>query len=127
MDQCTVKAINDHVWLMRDEHNDTCYLIAGQKKALVADTMSGFLNVREQAEKLTSLPFMVINTHGHGDHVLGNTAFEEAYLHPADQFMIDNLLQSPQYKAARKKQGIRMPEMKPVRGGDTFDLGGLTA
>lgn len=126
MDKSTVKKINDHVWLIRDEHNDTCYLIEGSEKAMLVDTMSGYLDIRETAEGLTRKPITVVNTHGHGDHVLGNVWFPEAWIHPADLPMIEEMLQDPELKDMMEKEQVTMCTFRTCRQGDTFDLGGLT-
>jgi cyclase len=57
-------------------------LILGDKGAILIDT--GFsdeigAHIRNAAEKITKLPIThVINTHHHGDHTLGNVAFQGA-------------------------------------------------
>lgn len=89
MDQCTVTQLHAHVWMLRDEHNDTCYLAVGEQKALLVDTMCGYTDVLRAARTVTDKPIVVVNTHGHGDHVLGNVWFKEAYMHPDDLFMIE--------------------------------------
>jgi glyoxylase-like metal-dependent hydrolase (beta-lactamase superfamily II) len=60
--------INDHVWLLDDHHQATCYVVAGTKLAAVIDTSIGLANIREAAESLTSFPLICINAHGHEDH-----------------------------------------------------------
>jgi len=59
-------------------------LIIGDKKAMLIDTGYGILNIREYVESLTGLPLIIINTHGHIDHINGNYQFDEVYLHPND-------------------------------------------
>lgn len=129
MDQCTMKQINDHVWLIRDGHNDTCYLVVGQEKAMLVDTMCGYANVREAAESVTDKPIMVLNTHGHSDHVFGNLWFKEAWMHPDDLPMVYAVIEEPEVQAAMKAQGVSMDDFTfhPVHQGDLFDLGGVTA
>lgn len=39
--------INPHVWLMDDAGESTGYLVIGQEKAAVIDTMNGWANVKE--------------------------------------------------------------------------------
>ena len=72
--------INDHIWLLDDNHEATCYVVAGRERALVIDTSIGLCNIRETAEALTGLPLICVNTHGHEDHIGGNWAFEKAYV-----------------------------------------------
>lgn len=60
------------------------YLLLGEDKALLIDTGYGFTNVPQAIRELTSLPLLVINTHGHFDHMHGNHLYPEVMLHPAD-------------------------------------------
>ena len=53
-----IKEINNHLWLLNDNDEATGYIVAGNKMAMVIDTMFGFVNVKEEAEKLTSLPLV---------------------------------------------------------------------
>ena len=48
------------------------------------DTMIGYEDVHAVVRTLTDLPLVVVNTHGHCDHIYGNIYFEEAYIHPKD-------------------------------------------
>ena len=52
-------------------------LIIGQDKALLFDTAYGIGNLREHVEDLTKLPLIVVNSHGHVDHLCGNYHFDE--------------------------------------------------
>ncbi len=65
-----VKKLNDHIYLMDDNGEATGYLVVGEKKALVIDTMNGYANVYDVVRTLTDLPLMVVNTHGHCDHYI---------------------------------------------------------
>jgi glyoxylase-like metal-dependent hydrolase (beta-lactamase superfamily II) len=56
-------------------------LILGGEAALVVDTRASArqgLELRYEIEGLTGLPLIVVNTHHHWDHVLGNAAFAPA-------------------------------------------------
>lgn len=114
-----MKQLNDHLWLMDDNHEATGYIIAGSERAMVIDTMNGYEDVRAIAATVTDKPAFVVNTHGHCDHIYGNVTFDEAYLCEADL---------PIAKAHAERQGIsdRMPPFRFVKDGDVFDLGGLT-
>lgn len=59
-------------------------LLIGEEKALLIDTGYGYGNLKETVESLTSLPIIVINTHGHLDHTGGNYFFDEIYINPKD-------------------------------------------
>ena len=64
-----IQQINDHIWLLNDHDDGTGYLITGSDRALVIDTMYGLENLKEAVRTLTDLPLMLVNTHGHFDHV----------------------------------------------------------
>ena len=74
--------LSDRIYLMSDQENATGYFVVGDDKVLVIDTMSGYDDINAVIKKITDLPVMVVNTHGHGDHVLGTVYFDEAFIHP---------------------------------------------
>ena len=73
-----ISKINDHIWLLNDNNEATGYLVAGKEKALVIDTMIGYEDVHAVVRTLTDLPLVVVNTHGHCDHIYGNIYFEDS-------------------------------------------------
>lgn len=123
--QPRVLAVNDHVWLISAEGMGTCYLAAGSRQAMVIDTSNGLFNVREVAEGLTDKPLLCVNTHGHGDHIGGNWAFDRAYMNPADLPVAEEFLEEPEVRDAMARYGLRLPPFEPLSDGQVFDLGGL--
>ncbi len=119
--------LNDHLWLMDDKGEATGYLIAGEKKALVVDTMNGYEDVRSIAATVTDKPVTVINTHGHCDHIFGNVWFDGALIDAGDLPLAEEHSRMPEFAEACKKYGLRMPPFTAVKDGDVIDLGGLTA
>lgn len=124
--RCVVTQINDHIYLLDDNKEATGYLVVGENKAAVIDTMNGKENLYEIVRELTDKELIVINTHGHPDHVMGNIFFEKAYLHPADYALADMFCAAPEFKDICDKLGLKMPPFEPMHGGDIFELGGLT-
>ena len=54
----------------------TCmYLVIGREKALVFDTGYGFADCLPEIRKLTDKPLVVVDSHGHFDHISGNYLF----------------------------------------------------
>ena len=74
-----VKEIKPGIYLLDEGHAATGYLVVGDKKAAVIDTMCGENNLHDIVRGITDKPLVVINTHGHGDHICGNVFFDEAY------------------------------------------------
>jgi len=121
-----VTQINDHVWLLDDNHEATMYLVAGTERAMVIDTSIGLCNVRETAEKLTDLPLICVNTHGHGDHMGGNWCFDRAYMNLADLPIAEESMSWPEVQEALKNFNMRFPAFEHIEDGQIFDLGGLS-
>lgn len=117
--------VNDHIWLLDDHHEATCYVVAGNTQAMVIDTSIGFCNIREIAESLTSLPLILVNTHGHIDHVGGNWAFEAAYMNLADLKVAEEDYGMPRFRETIRANGLVFPPFTQVEDGHIFDLGGL--
>jgi len=58
------------------------YLILGSHTALLLDTGCGLYSLKPiVADLIGKRKLLVINTHTHWDHVLGNAEFEEIYIH----------------------------------------------
>ncbi|HWT26330.1 MAG TPA: MBL fold metallo-hydrolase [Mobilitalea sp.] len=79
-----VQKIKDNMYLINEKNMSTMYLIIGKDKALLIDTAMGFGDLYGLVRKLTDLPIILVNTHGHPDHIWGNNQFEEAYLSEKD-------------------------------------------
>lgn len=118
--------LNEHLWIMDDNHEATGYLVVGQDRALVIDTMNGYEDVRAVVRTVTDLPVMVVNTHGHCDHIYGNIYFDKAYLNPKDNEIAKKHMSFPDFVTALKERGAVMPPFSPIHGGEVLDLGGLT-
>lgn len=80
-----VMQIDECTWRIEDCFKCHMYLLEGEEKAVLIDTGMGMPGLRECVEELTKKPVMVINTHGHLDHVGGNCQFESRYLMEEDQ------------------------------------------
>ena len=55
------------------------YLILGGEQAVLFDTGMGIGNIQAEAERLTSLPVTVINSHCHYDHIGDNYRYGEVW------------------------------------------------
>ncbi|MCQ2483343.1 MAG: MBL fold metallo-hydrolase [Clostridia bacterium] len=119
-----VKKIKDNLYVLT-ERSASGFLLIGEEKACMIDTMFGFTYSMEDIRKLTDKPIIVINTHGHGDHVLGNINFEKAYLHPDDRELAEKTLKQYRWLGGPKRFRRTWPVFEEIHEGDIVDLGGL--
>lgn len=132
--------IYENIWQIAGPANDLMYVVLGKEKAMLVDTGLGIGNLRKIVAELTSLPFMVVNTHGHPDHAGGNGNFTQAWLNAkdmsimetmcADDYRSDDIKRSSQAVGTdptpflREMVAYRKIEILPYHEGSTFDLGG---
>lgn len=57
------------------------YLVEGTERAALVDSGLGIGDIGAVTRELTAKPILVINTHGHLDHVGGNGHFDTTFLH----------------------------------------------
>ena len=112
------------IFLMDEAHEATGYLVVGNEKACVIDTMNGYNDLNKAVREITDKPVTVINTHGHPDHIFGNIYFDHGYLHPADRGLAAMFAEEPEFVRACGEHGFSMPPFRDTREGDVFDLGG---
>lgn len=87
------------------------YLFLGDKRAMLVDTGFGTHNLSGLIKGFTSLPIVVVISHGHDDHAAGTAQFSAAYAHPAEHGLIKAYVPSGY-------------ELKAINEGETIDLGG---
>ena len=100
--------INENTWCIEDGFV-RMFLLTGSKEALLVDSGVSGPDAKKIAESITSLPVKLINTHADGDHIAGNEAFGQFYMHPMEE---------ENYRF-RDRKG----EILPVQQGDILDLG----
>lgn len=132
----------DNVTLISGLGGEQCYLVEGEKRALLIDGLSGVGSLKSFVRELTDLPVQIVNTHGHVDHCGANFEYGECFIHPADiRLMYDH--SDPEKRLGFAKSGAmfhplpveptledvippRAVKTFPVYDGDSFDLGGVT-
>ena len=71
-----------------DEPRTRAYLIVGEDKALLIDTLFEEDNVLAEVRKITDLPIEVVLTHGHPDHIGGIGYFDSCYINEKDAYLL---------------------------------------
>lgn len=142
-----VEQLDKRLYCLKKVESISRYLILGEKKALLFDTGYGYTDLTEQIKELTSLPLVVVNSHGDPDHALGSYQFPQVYLHYGDFDYLMNLDRDSQQKKGtieyrlKKLPGLAQvmnveEYVKPhllhteflfLEDGMTFDLGGISA
>lgn len=125
-DRIEVKQINSHIWLMNDNDESTGYVVTGEERALVIDTMNGYEDVRAVAESVTSLPLTAVLTHGHPDHIYGCIWFDEVLLHPDDRELAEHYLHDSRFRQEMERMGKELPVFRTMQDKDLIDLGGVS-
>jgi hydroxyacylglutathione hydrolase len=133
-----VKEISPKIWLIDDHKAANIYLVEGLDSALLIDTGIGAADLFSQVKKLTSLPLIVVNTHGHSDHTGANYQFNKIFINAGDSAEA----RSNSYPAARANAATNMLrgaipsaddrfkgkeiyfKMVTVTDGQVFNLGG---
>lgn len=124
-ERVNVKQITPKVYLLDESGESTGYLVVGNSKAALIDTMNGGEDLKALAASITELPVMVINTHGHCDHIAGNIYFEEAWIHPADFELAKQHMSFESFVQFCEEKGKDMPPFKFLEDGQEIDLGDL--
>ncbi len=86
----TVKEVLKNVYQIQEPEGFSATLIIGTEKALIFDTMSGRGDLKSLIREMTDLPLIVVNSHGHYDHIAGNVQFDQCYMHKADWDLLKN-------------------------------------
>lgn len=128
-----------NVWVIDDNGQDTIYLVQGKTQALLIDTGLGVGDLSKLVALLTPMPVIVVNTHGHPDHVGGNYQFENVHIVREDipmlhgcferqerTWLLENILRDmplsepfQEFWLAQKPGSI-----STIQPGHIFDLGG---
>ena len=133
---------SEHVWHIAEIEETYFSIIRGGKSAIVVDTAYGIGDNRGFVEHfLEGLPYIVINTHGHNDHVSGDYQFDKVWIHPADLPAYQNAnkrmfrmgayfmyAKKYDFPAEKKDEYVAVPktEVGKLSGHETYDLGGVT-
>ena len=101
------------------------YLLIGDEKAALIDTLYGYGDLRKIVESITDKPVMVFNTHGHFDHTGGNSFWPEAYMSEYAAKEAKRAFSEDLQKIA-ESHAYPDYEIHTVNDGDIIELGGHT-
>lgn len=121
-EQMKILPLGNDVWLLDDNGTATCYVVCGTEYAMVIDTVNGLEDLNEIVRTITDLPLIVVNTHGHPDHIYGNAYFDEAWIHPDDEKLAEFFFDMVKDKA--EAMGLKPCPFRYLSIGQIFDLGG---
>ena len=80
-----VTEIAKDTWVINEAGMTAMFLLKGTERALLIDTGVGMTDLKKLISWLTPLPYDVVLTHGHQDHIGGAAQFEEVYIHEKDE------------------------------------------
>lgn len=113
------------------------YLLLGEHSALLLDTGCGLSPLKPVVEDLiTDRDLIVLNSHTHWDHILGNKEFDEVFVHEKEAYRVSRPYDVSYFQDSPNKKVIQIyanqnylippaPVIKTFKDQDVFDLGGL--
>ena len=119
------------------------YLVEGERDVAVIDTGLGVADFATLVRGLSNRDPIVLQTHGHWDHIGHTWAFERRLIHPSEAYTLrrgfPNAMYRPLFSPRRLRNAALPPEFDPetaaippceptgtLEQGDIVDLGGRT-
>lgn len=106
--------VRNSIWQIAEDRGVYCTLIMGSDMAILVDTGYGNRNLRAFVEERITTPYMVVNSHGHPDHIGGNGWFDKVWAAREEWDVI-------QYFEGKQ----RTYELKEIKIGDRISLGDI--
>lgn len=89
MNGCRIYQPFPCVYHIETPGNVFCTLIDGEDRSLLIDTGFGCCDLKEQVRLIAGgKEVVLLHTHGHFDHIMGDFRFDKAYLRSEDFFLI---------------------------------------
>ena len=107
--------IRENIWQIAEDDGVCCTLVKGSKLAVLIDTGYGKRNLRAFVEANITTPYLVINSHGHPDHIGGNHWFDVVYALKEEWDVIEYF----------EENKPRKYELKELQIGQQISLGNL--
>ncbi len=102
--------VRQHIWRLADIAGNRCYLVVGDERAALVDTMEGVGDLRAEVERITSLPVTVLLTHHHHDHVGGACSFESVGISAVDDGFWEREENAEARIREQLREGFGLPE-----------------
>ncbi|MGE5528947.1 MAG: MBL fold metallo-hydrolase [Patescibacteria group bacterium] len=134
-----VRQISSGIHLIDDQGQSNIFLLVGTDKALLVDTGWGIGDLPALVAGLTDRPVIVVNTHGHPDHVGGGHQFPEIKIKAEDIPLFQGCFSTEDRTWALERVLGRLPfpdsfdpkkwiggtpgRVVPIEDGHVFDLG----
>lgn len=107
--------IRENIWQIEEDNGVYCTLVKGKTKAILVDTGYGHRNLRSFVEEHVSTPYLVINSHGHPDHIGGNHWFDTVYAAKKEWDVVRHFEEAKQVDY----------QLKELRVGEVLSLGDI--
>lgn len=136
--------LNDHIEQILGQGGELCYLIKGEKEAVLIDALEGAGSLKSFVEELTDLPVRLVLTHGHLDHIGAAFEYRCCMIHPDDMDLFYDerhasresrlaFAKVPSPLAAHQLTSLSIEDvteacevrMSPLYDGDIIDAGGI--
>ena len=107
--------IRENIWQIAEDDGVCCTLVKGSKMAVLIDTGYGRRNLRAFIEENVTTPYIVINSHGHPEHIGGNHWFDTVYSLRKEWDVIKHF----------EENGPKLYNLKEIQIGQHISLGDL--
>jgi glyoxylase-like metal-dependent hydrolase (beta-lactamase superfamily II) len=113
------------------------YLLLGEHSALLLDTGCGLSPLKPIVKDLiANRNLIILNSHTHWDHILGNIEFGEVFVHEKEAHIVSQPYNVSYFQDSPNKRVVQIyanqnflippaPVIKTFKDQDEFDLGGL--
>lgn len=112
--------IRENIWQIEDDAGVYCTLVQGDTMAVLWDTGYGKKELKQFVESHVKTDYIVMNSHGHPDHVGGDVWFGTIFANPQEWDVIEHFTLESTGNAPAF-------EMKELSIGEVYDLGNMHA